>query len=73
MNIKSRLEKLEGKLFHDVNSDVCKCPTEGIFEINIIDIDESEDERKRAESQKPQYCDICGKTIERTEDIRIII
>mgnify|MGYP001252744890 CR=1 len=67
MNIKNRIQKLEGDLFEDANSDVCNCPGERGCSVLMPDLDKSDADREheRAEWLKPIYCEICGKSIER--------
>lgn len=65
MTIKNRLEKLE-KTTH-LDSEFCACQRYNVHRIINPDIDRTEAEYQRliAEAQKPEYCDQCGKQIER--------
>ena len=67
MNIKNRLEKLEGEMLCNVNSDVCTCPGERGCIVLEPDLDKSDADRERETKEllKPINCDLCGKRIER--------
>lgn len=68
MNIKNRIEKLENAA--GVNSEFCGCPSRAAekgCQMIMMDMDRSEHEREAliAEAQKPEFCDLCGKQIEK--------
>ena len=69
MTIQNRLERLEKAA--NIGSIHCNCPREWQTRVILPDLDKSEEDcrREREESMRPEYCDDCGKLIER----RIII
>ena len=65
MNIENRLTKLENAA--SVNSEFCTCRREILTRVIAPDLDRTgtECETLIAEAQKPEYCDQCGKLIEK--------
>ena len=65
MSIKNRIEKLENAA--GVNSEFCTCRREILTRVIAPDLDRTETEYETliAEAQKPEYCELCSKQIEK--------
>lgn len=65
MNIKTRIKKLEAN--SDIETNLCTCSPEIAVDVLLPDPHKSEADRELeiADWQKPKYCDICAKQIDR--------